>query len=89
MNNSLFFNKVISYLAELNKRKQNLLVENGWISPEEENRIIHILHELGCIAYQGVHIKITKKGLKILLNQKVGKIEDIYNEKTRQLLISK
>ena len=88
MNNSLFFNKVMSYLAEMNKRKENLLVENGWLSIEDEKKIIHILSELRCIEYKDDEIKITKKGYKILLNHKIGKIEDKYNEKTRQLLIA-
>jgi hypothetical protein len=89
MKNGHFFNKVMSYLAEMNKGNQNLLVENGWLSVEDEKRILQILVELGCIEYKGEDIKISKKGIKIILQHKIGKIEDRYNENTTQLLISK
>jgi hypothetical protein len=86
MSKGSFFNKVISYLAEINKGKENLLVESGWLSPKEENKIIIILLKLGCIDKKGDNIIITKKGYKTLLLQKLGQLEDNNNENISMLL---
>lgn len=88
MSSSSYFNKVITFLAEVNKGKHEKLIEGGWISARDMQRITVILHKLDCIDKKGDKIIITKKGLNILLHQKTGKLGDSYNEDIVSLLIS-
>ena len=65
MNDTSFFKKVISYLAELNKGENNRLIENGWLSEDEVFRIKIILCRLGFLQKMGDDYQITSKGLNI------------------------
>jgi predicted transcriptional regulator len=83
-----FFKKVLSYLSELNKGKQNKLMEDGWLSEDEASRIIVILDKLGYIEKREDGIKLSRKGLNFLLYFKMEKISDEYSEQTLELLLS-
>lgn len=86
MSSNLFFKKVLTYLAELNKDKHLELIESGWLSEDEAYRIELILKRTGCIEeFNGLHI--TSKGLNILLNFKMGKIHDEYDHNVLEILM--
>ena len=87
MSHGSFFNKVISYLAEVNKGQHKRLLDDGWISVEEANKINVILLSLGFIKNDSGNISVTQKGLKVLLNQKLGKLSDVYNNDVLELLL--
>ena len=88
MSGSSFYNKVISYLAELNRGNHQQLVEGGWLSEQDEQKIIIILVKLGCIEKKVDSYKITRKGLNILLHQKIGRLGDSYDDKIILQLLS-
>ena len=88
MNDKSFFKKVISYLAELNKGKHNRLIENGWLSEDEVNRIKIILSRLGFLEKNEDDYQITSKGLNVLLNYKMGKMNQEYDDLTLEMLLS-
>lgn len=89
MSQGSFFNKVISYLAEVNKGQYKRLQDDGWISAEEADKIKVILLSLGFIETDGENISVTQKGLNVLLNQKLGKLSDKYdNEVLKMIIIS-
>ena len=83
-----FFKKVISYLAELNKGKHNLLVESGWLSLDEAHRITVILSRLEFIEKIGEDYQVTSRGFNVLLYYKMEKIGDTYNESMLTLLLN-
>ena len=88
MNDKSFFKKVISYLAELNKGKHNRLIENGWLSEDEVNRIKIILSRLGFLEKNEDDYQITSKGLNVLLYYKMGKMNQEYDDLTLEMLLS-
>ena len=88
MNDKSFFKKVISYLAELNKGKHNRLIENGWLSEDEVNRIKIILSRLGFLQKKEDDYQITSKGLNVLLYYKMGKMNQEYDDLTLEMLLS-
>ena len=88
MNDKSFFKKVISYLAELNKGKQNRLIEDGWLSEDEVNRIKIILSRLGFLQKNEDDYQITSKGLNVLLYYKMGKMNHEYDYQTLEMLLS-
>ncbi len=87
MNDKSFFKKVISYLAELNKGKHNRLIENGWLSEDEVNRIKIILSRLGFLQKNEDDYQITSKGLNVLLYYKMGKMNHEYDDRTLEMLL--
>jgi hypothetical protein len=86
MSKSSFFRKVMTFLAEVNKGKHGSLIESGWLSEQDIQRITIILHKLGCIDKSKDNIIITQKGLNILLYQKTGKLGDVYNKDMIEIL---
>lgn len=87
MSHGSFFNKVISYLAEVNKGQHKRLLDDGWISAEEADKINVILLSLGFIKNNGGNITVTQNGLNVLLNQKLGKLSDVYDNEALELLL--
>ncbi len=85
---SSFFKKVISYLAELNKGRQDLLVEGGGLSLDEVHRVTVILTRLGFIEKIGEDYQVTSRGFNVLLYYKTGKMGDTYNESVLALLLN-
>ena len=83
-----FFKKVISYLAELNKREHGLLIQGGWLSLDEVHKINSILSHLGLIEKVGEDYRVTGSGLNVLLYYKMGKIGDEYNESVLELFLN-
>ena len=83
-----FFKKVVSYLAELNKGKHNLLVESGWLSLDETHRITVILSRLGFIEKIGEDYQVTSRGFNVLLYHKMEKLGDTYDESMLTLLLN-
>jgi len=88
MSNGSFFKKVLSYLAEVNKGEDRKLIEGGWLSEEEASKIRIILLRLGFIDKKGEMYQITRKGLNVLLHQKMGKFSDLYDDNTLELLLN-
>jgi predicted transcriptional regulator len=88
MSNGSFFKKVLSYLAEVNKGEDRKLIEGGWLSEEEASKISIILLRLGFIEKKGETYQITRKGLNVLLHQKMGKFSDLYDDNTLELLLN-
>jgi hypothetical protein len=87
MDDYSFFKKVLSYLAELNKGKQDTLIEDGWLSVDEASKIHVILESMGCIKKLDGDFQITRKGLNVLLYLKMDKIGDKYNEQVLRVLL--
>jgi hypothetical protein len=81
-----FLKKVISYLSEINRGTQDHLIEMGWITQEEANKIETILTMLNMVDNSGEKSILTSKGLNILLYYKMGKINQEYDEKVLELL---
>jgi len=88
MNETSFFRKVISYLAELNKGTENKLLESGWLNEEEEKRIKVILAELCLIDNMDGKYYVSPRGLNVLLYYKMGKIQDSYNSEILDILLN-
>ena len=86
MSNGSFFRKVMTFLAEVNKGKHARLIEGGWLSEQDKQRITIILYKLDCIEKIEDNIIITQKGLNILLYQKTGKLGDAYNKDMIEIL---
>ena len=83
-----FFKKVISYLAELNKGRHNLLVDSGWLTSDEAHRVSVVLSHLGFIEKIGEDYQVTTRGFNVLLYYKMGKICDTYDESVLTLLLN-
>lgn len=88
MNDKSFFKKVVSYLAEVNKGNHNRLIENGWLSEDEVNRIKIILSKLDFLQKNEDDYQITSKGLNVLLYYKMGKMNHEYDDLTLEMLLS-
>jgi hypothetical protein len=67
MSDNSFFKKALSYLSALEKGSVNWLINEGWLSEEEEKRMLIILEKLGLVKKKSTNwIIITDKGLNIL-----------------------
>jgi len=86
MRETSFFKKVISYLSELNRGNQTRLIEDGWLSVEEVERIKIILWKLGLIEKKDDDIHLTRKGLNVLLYSKINEKGLEYNKQVLKLL---
>jgi predicted transcriptional regulator len=67
MSGNSFFKKALTYLSALENKSIKSLINEGWISKEEEKRILIILEKLGLVKKKSTNwIIITDKGLNVL-----------------------
>ena len=83
-----FFKKVVSYLAEINKGRHNLLVDSGWLSLDEAHRVTVILSRLGFIEKIDEDYQVTSRGFNVLLYYKMELMGDDYDESVLTLLLN-